>query len=122
MSNKPKFLWRPSEFGHWFAALGRKRKAELRQGIDDPSTVAGMQFTHHLSKWRKAKIRHHRWWQVYQPAFDAAYDAAWRDEGLTDRQAFKRARQAAEQAVVDAFPFEVTTTRAVRDAFDEHKE
>lgn len=121
MQDKPKFLYRISEWGGWFAAIGRKLKANKKAGTVDAIAKDRHQDLKNLLRWQKAKQRHYKWWQVYKEAYDAALDAASVD-GLTDKQAKKRARQKAEYAVVDAFPNEVTTTRAVRDAFDKKKE
>ena len=121
MPDKPKFLYRISEWGVWFAAIGRKLKANKKCGTTDEIAKDHHEDLHGLLRWRKSKARHLNWWQVYKDAYDAALDSGSVD-GLTDKQAEKRARQKAEYAVVDAFPDEVTTTRAVRDAFDEKKE
>ncbi len=121
MPDKPKFLYRPSEWGGWFAAISRRLKANKKAGVIDEGAKSSRRVLHGLLRWRKAAMRHHKWWPVYKEAYESAFDKGLYD-GLTDKQAEKRARQKAEYAVVDAFPDEVTTTRAVRDAFDEKKE
>ena len=120
MPDKPKFIYRISEWGAWFAAIGRKLKANKKAGTVDAIAKARHKDLHGLLRWRKAKERHHKCWPIYKEAYELAQDKSLYD-GLTDKQAHKRARQMAEQAVVDAFPSEFTTTRAVRDAFDESK-
>ena len=120
MPDKPKFIYRISEWGTWFAAIGRKLKANKKAGTVDAIAKDRHQDLKNLLRWQKAKKRHYKWWQVYQAAYDSALDKSLYD-GLTDKQAHKQARQEAEQAVVDAYPTEVTITRAVRDAFDESK-
>ncbi len=120
MPDKPKFLYRTSEWGAWFAAIGRKLKANKKGGTVDAIAKDRHKDLHGLLRWRKAKSRHHKWWPVYKEAYESALDESIYD-GLTDKQAHKCARQTAEQAVVDAFSPEVTSTRTVRDAFDESK-
>lgn len=121
MGDTPKFLYRLSEWGDWFASLGRRRKADKRNGIDDPAVLERHQDLKHLLRWRNAKMRHHRWWKTYEIAYEHALDEAYMD-GLTEKQALKYARQEAEQAVLDTFPDEVTHWKTVRNAFDEKKQ
>ena len=59
--------------------------------------------------------RHLRWWKVYEARFEQALDDEFAD-GATEKQAHKRARIRAEQALCDAFPEEVKTTRGAREA------
>lgn len=120
MGDSPKFLYRVSEWGDWFASLGRRRKADKRNGIDDPALLERYQVLKNLLRWRKAKMRHYRWWKTYEIAYEAALDDAFKD-GMTEKQADKYAKQKAEQTVLDAFPDEVTHWRTVRNAFDDNQ-
>jgi len=119
MSKKPKFLYRPSEYGELFAAIGRRLKAVKKDGVADWGIKNRFIEVRELLKNRKVTIRHYKWLQVYEAAYEEAYSRAVNVLEKTETQALKYARQKGEQAVVEAFPDEVSTTRAVRDAMNE---
>jgi hypothetical protein len=119
MSEKPKFLYRLHEFESWYASLGRKRKAMKRDGVDDWGIKERQLLVRELLKKRNVTERHIRWHEVYEPAFDEAFDYAKSKLKKNDKQALKYARIKGEFSVIDAFPDEVSTARAVRDAMAE---
>lgn len=116
MSKKHKFLYRPSEYGSWFAALGRKLKAIKRAGVADWGVKERYEEQRERLKKRNVDMRHLKWLEVYDSAYRVAFDNAINQLNKSDKQAFKFARTVAEYAVIDNFFDEVTTTRAVRDA------
>ena len=119
MSTKPKFLYRLHEYESWYASLGRKLKAMKRDGVDDWGIKERQLLVRELLKKRNVTERHIRWHEIYEPAFDKAYTYAQSNLEKNDKQAFKYAMKKGEYAVTDAFPNEVSTTRAVRDAMTE---
>jgi hypothetical protein len=119
MSTKPKFLYRLHEYESWYASLGRKLKAMKRDGVNDWGIKERQLLVRELLKKRRVTERHIRWHEIYEPVFDDEYDHAQSNLDLNEKQAFKYARKKAEYAVTDAFPDEVSTTRAVRDAMTE---
>ena len=119
MSTKPKFLYRLHEYESWYASLGRKLKAMKRDGIDDWGVKERQLLVRELLKKRSVTERHIGWHEIYEPAFDIAYAHARSALEMNDKQATKYAMKKGEYAVTDAFPNEVTTTRAVRDAMTE---
>jgi len=118
---KPKFLYRLHEIGEWFAMLGRKLKSSKQSGIDDARSKERYRELGMFQRELNVDRRHHNWRTVYESVFDEQYTRAITHLHKTENQASKYARQKAEQAVVDAFPDEVTTTRAVRDAMSKFK-
>ena len=118
MSKKPKFLYRPSEYGEWFAAIGRKLKVMKKDDVADWGVKDRFIEVRELLKDRKVTIRHYKWLQVYEAAYKEAYSRAVNVLEKTETQALKYARQKGEQAVVEAFPDDVSTTRAVRKAIN----
>lgn len=119
MSKKPKFLYRPSEYGEWFASLGRKLISVKKSGAKDWGLKGRYREQGALLKKQNVSVRHIKWHKVYAPAFRDAFAQARDTLNKNDQQAFKYARQKGEHAVLVAFPDEVTTTRAVRDAMQE---
>lgn len=118
MNDKPNFLMRGwSEMRERFSQLGQKINANKIAGTPDSAVNAEYKQLNDFMRDASTTLRHNEWWQVYKPAYDQAHDAALY-EGLTDKQAHKLARREAEEAVVVAFPDDVTTTRAVRDALN----
>ena len=119
MSKRAKFLYRPNEYGSWFASLGRKLKAIKRDGVTDWGVKERYEGQRERLKRQNVDIRHLKWLEVYDLAYRDAFDQAVDQLKMSDKQAFKFARKKAEYAVIDAFPDEITTTRAVRDAIFE---
>lgn len=116
MSSKKQFLFRPSDYDKWFAALGRRIKRMRRDGAQNPVIKDRYIEVRDLLKERNVIVRHCRWIRVYNSIFNETHSRALHESGKTKKQAFKYARQKAEQAVLEAFPEEVSSTRAVRDA------
>jgi hypothetical protein len=114
--DKPSFLIRGlADLRKRCNQLGLKLKSDKEMGTTDK--VAKNLYKQQTEWLRDTSTvrRHSVWWQIYEPAYDMSLDAGLRD-GLTENQAKKRARIQAEEAVIKAFPDEVTTTRAVRKA------
>lgn len=116
MGKKPKFLWPTSKYGEWFASLGRTLKDMKNNNVADWGVKKNYLRVRELHKERKVTARHYRWLQVYEAAHDEAYARALDELEKTEKQALKYARQKGEQAVLEAFPDEVTTTPGVRKA------
>ena len=116
MSKKPKFLYQLHEYESWYASLGRKQKAMKRDGLDDWGLKERQVQVRELLKKRNVTERHIKWHAAYEPEFDKAFAYAVDVLSKTEKQAFKYARAKGELAVTNAFPDEVSTERAVRDA------
>ena len=119
MSKKPKFLYKPSEMGDWFASLGRKLIAIKKSGAKDWGVKDRYREQGELLRNQNVTVRHIRWQKVYAPAYREALKQAQTELNKNDQQAFKYARQRGENAVLVAFADEVKTSRAVRDAMQE---
>jgi hypothetical protein len=119
MSKKPKFLYRLREYESWFASLGRKRIAMKRDGVADWGVKERKLLVRELLKKRSVTERHFRWHEVYEPVLNKSYAYAISDLKKNHKQAYKYAMIKGEFAVTNAFPDEVTTERAVRDAMTE---
>lgn len=118
MSKKPKYLFRTSEIGGLLALIGRKLKQYKGTGISNQVLKKQHKEALEFQKWVNVVRRHTKWKKVYEAVIVEEYKRALDQLHKTELQAFKFARQKAEQAVVDKFPDEVTTTRAVRDAMN----
>ena len=114
MGDKPKFLYRPHEYGAWFARLGRKLKAIKRAGIEDWGVKERYMEQRERLKKLNVATRHRKWQKIYQSTHDAEYKKALHI-GKSEQQAFKYARKWAENAVLDEFP-KIGDRRTVRDA------
>jgi len=115
---KPNFLMRGwAEMRDRFSQLGQKINVDKKAGTTDTADKARYKQLNDFMRDASTTLRHNNWWQVYKPAYEKARDAALYD-GMTEKQAHKQARRDAEEAVVAAFPDEVTTTRTVRDALN----
>ena len=119
MSKKPKFLYKPSELGDWFASLGRKLIAIKNSGVKDWGLKGRYREQGALLRKQNVTVRHIKWHKVYAPAYREALKQAQTELNKNDQQAFKYARQRGENAVLVAFADEVKTSRAVRDAMQE---
>ena len=115
MGKKPKFLYRPHEIGSWFASLGRKLKASKGAEADD----RGLQERYHqvgqMQRDVNTRTRHFKWYKEYKKSFESEYENELA-KNKTEEQSRKAARKKAEYDVILAFPAEVKTPRAVRDA------
>ena len=118
MSKKHKYLFRISELSDRFASLGRKLKKNKRTGIDNQVLKGQYKEAQEFQKGVNVARRHVKWKKVYEPVWGKEKKRALDQLHKTDHLASKYARQKAEQAVVDEFPDEVTTTRAVRDVMN----
>jgi hypothetical protein len=102
-----------------YASYGRKLKAA--KGTGDASQIDRRAYKE-LHEWVRGlntALRHRKWWQAYCEAYDEAlYQAS--SDGLTNKQALKRARIEAEKDVVAKFPDEATNTRTIRVALAEY--
>ena len=115
MAKKPKFLYRPHEIGSWFASLGRKLKAEKNINVIDAGVKQRYRQVGEMQREVNTRTRHLKWYQTYRKSFESEYKKEL-SKNKTDEQSRKAARKKAEYDVVIAYPEEVSTTRAVRDA------
>ena len=110
MTDNPSFLMRGwSRLRGHYAALGRKHK------VDKSADPARYRELTDWMKMAKAQPRLAAWRAEYDKAFAEALDCNLAD-GMTDKDARRRANQPALQAVCDAFPDAPQTTRGVAKA------
>ena len=103
MSDKPKFLYRPNEYGDWYAKLGRTIKANKRDGIPSDDLRDRHKQIRVFQRRYKARLRYLKWAKVYKEKFHSEYAKALKKD-MTENDADKHARRKAEKAVVFKFP------------------
>ena len=118
MTDKPSFLIRGlADLRGRCNRLGIKLKSDKQVGSSNSIDKALYKELNERLRDASTVRRHQKWLPVYKRTHDSAHDSGLYD-GLTVKQAHKRARRHAETAVVEAYWDEVTTTRAVRNALD----
>ena len=116
MSKKSKRFYRVSELGDWFASIGRTLKKRKKAGSDDQALRRQYIEVREVHRELNVLRRHFAWEEVYDKAFEKEKERFMEEYHYTEKKAEKFARIAAEYAVLEEFPDEVTTTRAVRNA------
>jgi hypothetical protein len=117
-------LTHPNFLMRGWAAL-RKRYSELgaahnpKRATKPPTNLETAQYTE-LAAWMKVDDselddRHDRWRAAYDKTYASAYDA-YRFDGKRKADARRKANRRALEAVLEAFPEEVTTIRGVEKA------
>ena len=114
MNDKPKFLYRPDEYGQLLAKLGRKIQADRAAGLADDHTQRRHKTVQRIQRMFTTRIRYVEWQKIYEAAYDSEYEKAL-GQGKTDRQASKYARTMVENAVLAKYP-NVKSSMTVRRA------
>ena len=121
MNDKPKFMYRPEEYGQLLARLGRKIQADKRAGVVDSHRQRRHKTIQRIQRMFTTRLKYVEWQQIYQETYDSEYNAAL-GMGKTDRQAHKYARTRGENAVLDKYSnvkSATTVRRAIRKLDDD---
>ncbi len=108
MTGNAKFLMTWADFRRKFGALGRA----IKSGKSSSSDRSRYKELSEYARDTDTAKRHHKWWPVYDKAYEEAIDKNLYD-GMTENAAHRNANQRALEAECEAFPSEVKTPRGV---------
>ena len=120
MNKKPKFMYRISEYGDWFAKIGRTIQAYERAGVDADGLRKSQRQVQIVQHKYKTRLRHLEWAEAYAKEYKPLYNYRL-EKGDTKHEASKYAMIMAERRVasrVEKSNGEQPSERALRNAMN----